>query len=100
MSEQQPTEILYTDDPGVRESFADSTRLTTFDGQMVHIEFTVNRPALTGVNQSSAVQVPAVRLVLTPMAALALHEQLNSLIANLHQSGILRRVEPISTTKQ
>jgi hypothetical protein len=99
-SEPVPPEVPYLNDFNVRESFADTTRFVSFNGQMVHAEFTVMRQELVAKDQSKAVAVPTARLVLTPFAALALRDQLSVILANMEKTGALRRVEPPASLKQ
>ena len=95
-----PTEPPYTDRADIAETYADQVRLIHFDGQTVRVEFAVTRPMLAGPNHASIELRPAARLVLPPLAAVALHEQLSRLIAALEQSGVIQRVAPVSVTRQ
>ena len=90
----------YLDRPEVVETYADQVRLIHFDGQTVRIEFTVTRPTLAGPNQAAIEVRPAARLVLTPLAAVTLQEQLTRLIAALEDGGVIKRVTPVSVTRQ
>lgn len=94
------TEAPYVDRPEVAETYADMVRLIHFDGQTVRIEFTVSRPTLAGQDRAGVELRPAARLVLPPLAAVALHEQLTRLIAALEQSGVIKRLAPVSVTRQ
>jgi hypothetical protein len=90
----------YVDRPEVAETYADQVRLIHFDGQTVRIELTVARPTLAGRDHAGVEMRPAARLVLPPLAAVALHEQLTRLIAALEHSGVIKRVAPVSVTRQ
>ena len=90
----------YLDRPEVVETYADQVRLIHFDGQTVRIEFTVTRPTLAGPNQAAIEVRPAARLVLTPLAAVTLQEQLTRLIAALEDGGVIKRVTPVSVPRQ
>jgi hypothetical protein len=93
-------ESPYSDRPEIGETYADQVRLIHFDGQTVRFEFAVSRPTLAGPDRASVELRPAVRLVLPPLAAVALHEQLARLIAALEQSGVIKRLAPVSVTRQ
>jgi len=90
----------YLDRPEVVETYADQVRLIHFDGQTVRIEFTVTRPTLAGPNQAAIEVRPSARLVLTPLAAVTLQEQLTRLVAALEDGGVIKRVTPVSVTRQ
>lgn len=93
-------ELPYLDRPELAETYADQVRLIHFDGQSVRIEFTVARPTLAGPNQAAIELRPAARLVLPPLAAVTLQEQLTRLVAALEEGGVLKRVTPVSVTRQ
>lgn len=93
-------EAPYLDRPEVAETYADQVRLIHFDGQTVRIEFTVARPTLAAPDRAGIELRPAARLVLAPLAAVALHEQLTRLVAALEQSGVIKRLAPVSVTRQ
>ncbi len=90
----------YVDRPEVAETYADQVRLIHFDGQTIRIELTVARPTLAGPDRAAIELRPAARLVLTPLAAVTLQEQLTRLIAALEDSGVIKRVAPVSVTRQ
>ena len=95
-----PAEIPYVNDMSVREIFADTTRMVSFNGAMVHVELTVTRPVVIGENQSKNTIVPVARLVLTPFAAQALQEYLKNVLTSMEKSGALRRISPPASLKQ
>lgn len=90
----------YVDRPEVAETYADQVRLIHFDGQTIRIELTVARPMLAGSDRAAIELRPSARLVLTPLAAVTLQEQLTRLIAALEDSGVIKRVAPVSVTRQ
>ena len=100
MESQQPKELPYIDRPDVEEVFADKIQLTHWDGYSIRIELAVTRPHVTGQNQTQGTVYPAARIVLTPMAGLALREQLSSLISMFEKQGMVKRVAPSSGEKQ
>jgi len=99
MQSDPAAELPYTDRPEVAETYADQVRLIHFDGQTVRLEFAVSRPMLAGPNRAVVGLVPSARLVLTPFAAVALHEQLTRLVAVLEKSGVIQRLPPVSVTR-
>ncbi|GAB4390150.1 MAG: hypothetical protein Kow0025_20220 [Thermodesulfovibrionales bacterium] len=73
-------QIRYIDLPEVSETFSDSLRLATFDGQSLRIEFCVTRyDEPSHPNPQTARRYPVCRIVLTPEAAGDLLEQLYKL---------------------
>jgi hypothetical protein len=95
-----PTQLPYADLPDLREVFVDQARMTVVDGYCVKIELAVARPRLIGPNQSQMTLYPCARLVLSPLAAAALKEQLDNIIPILEQNGVIRRVASASGTTQ
>jgi hypothetical protein len=100
MEVETPKESPYVDRPEIVEVFSDQIRLTHFDGHTVRIEFAVKRPHLVAANQAELTTYPAARLVISPMAAVALRDQLIALVSMLETQGILKRLGPSPGTKQ
>src|SRR5271170_8001575 len=96
MDYEQPPELPYVDRIEVAEAFADQIRLTHFDGYTVRLEFAVTRPHLTGRNQAESTLYPIARIALSPMAAVALNQQLTVLVSLLEKQGLLKRIAPSS----
>jgi hypothetical protein len=71
-----------------------------FDGYSVRIEFAVARARTVGPNQAESTVYPAARLVLSPMAAATLSQQLSALLSMLEQKELLKRLAPSSAKKQ
>jgi hypothetical protein len=92
------SQIRYVDIPELSETFADSVKLSTFDGSVTIVELCVTRlqdPKPT--KKPEAKRVPVCRLVLTPDATVDLHRQLQNMIEGMVQSGVLKQV-PIQET--
>jgi hypothetical protein len=91
-------ETTHVDVPEVREVFADNTRMVTFTGTEVHIEFCVTR-----LNEMKPPKPPtgksytAARIVSTPPAALQLHANLTNLVAMLEQKGMVQKAPIVPT---
>jgi len=92
------SEMPYEEDPSVKEIFIEQIRMTTFDG-LAKVEGCIARPSMTAANSSQSTLRTSARLVLTPQAALQLHEQLTRLVQTLEQSGVVKRLHPGSTVK-
>jgi hypothetical protein len=90
-------QIQFVDNPGVPETFADSSRVVTFDGQTMRIEFcTIRMDEPKPPNPPTGRQYPVCRLVLTPNAAVDLFNKLQQIMAALEQSGAIRKNPPIT----
>jgi len=100
MEIETPKELPYVDRIDLAEVFADQIRLIHFDGYSVRIEFAVARPRTVGPNQAESTVYPAARLVLSPMAAATLSQQLSALLSMLEQKELLKRLAPSSAKKQ
>jgi hypothetical protein len=100
MENEQPKKLPYIEDASVSEVFADHVRITHFDGYSVRLELAVSRPHMTGPNQAASAIYPCARLVLTPLAAMALQRQLSELLAALEKQGRIKRLAPSSNKKQ
>ena len=94
------TEVPYVDLPDLRETYVDQMRLLHFDGHAVRLEFVVTRHSVSGLDSVGTCHVPAARLVLPPIAAVHLYEQLNKLVTALETAGVLKRVPSVPSTKQ
>jgi len=93
--------VPYHDRSEVSETFADTVRLTHWDGHTARVEFVVTRPFVgREPNTSSPVQYPVARLVLPPMAVAALFQQLAILVRQFEKDGLIKRVSPSSDLKQ
>jgi hypothetical protein len=101
MSEKKLPEIRFVDRPEVTETFADSIRGLSFDGQTMRIEFCTVRmdPPRTPENRTGQ-QYPACRMVLTPNAAIDLYGRLQQIIQALEKSGAIQRTPPTPSTVQ
>lgn len=96
MAGQQPKgpKLKFIDRPEVRETFTDSVRDASFDGQTLRLEFCVTRvePA-NGVGQApSAQQFPVARLVLSPAAIDQLVNDLENLKKAVQQANVMAAV--------
>lgn len=99
--EQTVVQLPYSDDPDIRETFADQCRMTQFENGAFHIEFAVIRPKLSAEGKIERYFVPSSRVVLSMQAATNLSQQLLSVFDNLEKAGILKRATaPGSTSKQ
>jgi hypothetical protein len=97
---EQPKELPYIEDGSISEVYADQVRLSHFDGYSIRVELAVARPHVTGQNQTASAVYPCARLVLSPMVAWALQQQLSALIADCEKKGLLKRLSPSSDKKQ
>jgi hypothetical protein len=99
MSQPPPPYVNRADVP---ETFADHCQGVVFDGQTLRLELAVTRfGAPEGNKRPDAERTTACRLVLTPQAALQLHEQLRRLVATLEEKGLVsRRASAPGPTKQ
>jgi hypothetical protein len=101
MQNKQRIKTRFVDNPAVLETFADSIRSFSFDGQTMRIEFCTTRLDVPKPqNPQTATQHPICRLVLTPTAALDLFNKLQKLVVALEQSGVLKREPAPPTTVQ
>lgn len=75
----EKSKIRYQNRPEVAEQFADSIRGLTFDGQTVRIELCVERQDSHSLAAQSC-SSPSCRLVLSPDAAIELHDKLSGII--------------------
>src|ERR1035441_7827172 len=96
----EPVDVPYTDLPALTETYADQLRMMHFDGYAVRLEFVVARHSVSGPDTVVARHVPVARLVLPPLSAAHLHEQLTGLLAGLEKLGVLKRVAPGTPTAQ
>ena len=90
----------YVDRPELAETFVDSIRLTTFDGQALRMEFCVTR--LDEPKQSSqptGKRYPACRLVMPPETVVELYNRLGGLIAAMEKRGVVKRGAPNTPPK-
>ena len=94
-AQAQTATFRYVDRPDIPETFADSINALFFDGQMLRIEFGVNRfdemkpnAPLTGR------RLPACRLVLPATAAVELINRMQQIATALAQSGLVKQTPP------
>jgi hypothetical protein len=93
----QNVQIRFVDRPEVTETFADSSRAVTFDGQTMRIEFcTVRMDEPRPPDPPTGRQYPVCRMVLTPNAALDLFNKLQQIMAALEQSGAIKKNQPVT----
>jgi hypothetical protein len=91
----QTATFRYVDRVDLPETFADSINALFFDGQMLRIEFGVNRfdemkpnAPLTGR------RLPACRLVLPATAAVELINRMQQIASALTQAGLVKQTPP------
>jgi hypothetical protein len=88
--------IRYIDLPDVSETFADSIGFLTFDGQIARIDFCVTRvDPPKPPEKLTARRYPVCRLALQPDAFLALYNQMQQIITDLQQQGVIKQMPPI-----
>jgi hypothetical protein len=92
-------EMPFKDDLDVREIFSTRSRHVHFDGHDVHIELIVDRPAAVVGGRVQGTSHPVARLVLPPVGAAILYEQLSTIVAALEQRGLIRRLTPAEQVK-
>jgi len=101
MSQKIPPKIRFVDRPDVTETFADSIRGLSFDGQTMRIEFcTVRLDPPTSPDTRTGSQHPVCRMVLTPNAGLDLFSRLQQIVQALEKSGAIQRTPPTPSTVQ
>ncbi len=101
MPQQKAPQIQFVDRPEVTETFADSIRGVSFDGQTMRIEFcTVRMDPPKPPEARTGQQYPACRMVLTPNVAVDLYGRLQQIIQALEKSGALQRTPPAPSTVQ
>ncbi|RPI75387.1 MAG: hypothetical protein EHM45_15130 [Desulfobacteraceae bacterium] len=92
MQNKMDLQSNFVDRPDLDETFADSIRSLTFDGQTMRIMFCTTRldqPKQT--DQPLAKQYPVCRLVLTPPAVVDLFNKLQQLMSVMEQSGVIKK---------
>jgi len=98
-TQQLTPQIRYIDRPEVSETFADSLRAISYDGQTMRIEFCAMRmDDLTPPTPPAGRQYPVCRLVLTPNAGIDLFNKLQQIMAALEQSGAVKKTPPPLST--
>ena len=99
---KQPSlQTTFVDRPEVSETFADTIRAVSFDGQTMRIEFCTTRmDEPRPPNQPTARQYPSCRLVLTANAAVELFNRLQQIMSALEQTGAIKRNMPTPQTIQ
>ena len=87
----QAATFRYVDRPELAETFADSINALFFDGQMLRIEFGVNRFDDMKANAPlTGRRMPACRLVLPATAAVELINRMQQIASALAQAGVVR----------
>ena len=95
--------LVETHEPA--ETFCDYVQSITFDGVVFRVDLGVSRYAhpeadtAPGPGKPGARYISA-RLVLSPMAALKLHEVLGQTVAELEKRGVLKRALAVPETVQ
>jgi hypothetical protein len=90
-------QVRFVDRPEVSETFADSFRAVTFDGQTMRMEFcAIRMDEPKPPNPPTGRQYPVCRLVLTPNAAVDLFNNLQQIMSALEQSGAIKKNAPIT----
>jgi hypothetical protein len=83
------------DRPDLVETFSDSIRSVTFDGQTLRLLFCATRlDQASPADAPNAKQYPVCRLVLTPPAAVDLFNKFRQIMSIMEQSGVIKK-EPI-----
>jgi hypothetical protein len=99
MSEKTAPRIRYIDRPEVSETFADSIRGLSFDGQTMRIEFcSIRIDPVKPPEIPTGRQYPVSRMVLTPSAGIELFNRLQQIIKALEKSGAVHRTPPAAAT--
>jgi hypothetical protein len=92
--------MVYTDRPGLPDSFADSVGAVHFDGALTKIELLSSWAGESTGESPTMRRYPSCRLVLTVPATLELHARLQQIIALMQQRGILREPSPAAAQGQ
>ncbi len=83
--------IDYVDRTDLPETYSDSIQSVTFDGQSLRINFCVTRlDDMKPDKGATGKRYPACRLVLSPVAALDLINQMQRISAALTKAGVLK----------
>lgn len=95
-------QTTFVDVPDLFETFSDSIKIMTFDGESLRIEFAVTRPddpaKIKDKKNPTAKQYPVCRLVLSPSGAIELINQITNLRQVLERDGALKtQQKPIRT---
>jgi hypothetical protein len=91
----------YQDRADVSETFSDHCESVLFDGQTLRVDLSVTRYGQPESNKRpNALRTTACRLVLTPQAALQLHDQLRRVVATMEEKGLVKRRLAKMPTKQ
>ena len=99
MSQKPAAQIQFVDKPELSETFSDSIRGLSFDGQTMRIEFcTVRLDPPKNPETRTGRQYPVCRMVLTPSAGIDLYSRLQQIIQALEKSGALQRMPPAPST--
>jgi len=88
----QEEQVRYVDLPDVLETFVDSVKSVTFDGETARIELCVTRmdpPKTTDKPTARRYQVS--RLAMTPEAFLSLANQFQTIVKTLEETGVIQR---------
>jgi hypothetical protein len=87
-----PIKTKYVDRPELAETFADDVRMVGFKDNLLHMELVVTRLDEPHPPEPPTGRTyPAARLVLTPTAALKVHQNLSNLLAALEAQGMVHR---------
>ncbi len=86
---------VFVDDPGVTETYADSIQNLVFDGATFRFTFVVNRlDPPQPPEPPKGRQIPACRLVMPLIGALALYQNLHNMVEALEKQGIIKKGQP------
>ena len=94
MSTTPDPQISYVPNESIPETFADSVRELSFDGQTMRIELCTTR---VDPLQATQKQYPVCRLVLTPNCGIDLFNKLQQILKVLEKSGVVKRNLPIQS---
>ncbi len=91
LSEEQ---IRYIDLPDVLETFVDSIKSVSFDGDTARIELCVTRvDPLKSKEPPTARRYPVCRLAMTPESFLSLANQFQTIMKTLEENGVVQKIK-------
>jgi len=80
--------------------FANHVRMIHFDGRDVWLVLAEKRPRLVEDTKADYSLCEVARLVLSPLTAAVLHEQLTNMVQLFEQQGLIKRLSPGTATTQ
>ncbi len=87
-------QVRYVDLPDVLETFVDSVKSVSFDGDSARIELCVTRmDPLKSKGKPTARRYPVCRLAMTPESFLSLANQFHTIVKTLEENGVVEKIK-------